>query len=208
MTIFGRVVSDDQVEDAVIATLQKWFSTMLSEVERQNGLEAHYYERPQGFTSRTAFDKWPEEQLPLVIVICPGIEDDPLKEGGGLYRSRYDVGIVVVVSSIDKDSTRRVAQRMGAAIRMTMAKKSSLDGAFDGDVRGIDWVGTRNNELRPEDDRTIWANRQLFTVEIGNVLTKGGGPKTPEPYDTPTGEPADPPTVVPPVVITKEPLIP
>lgn len=205
MTIFGRIVSDDQVEDAVIATLRKWLPTMLSEVERQAGLEAGYHERPVDYTSRTEFDKWPEEQLPLVIVVCPGIPDDPVKEGRGTYRAKYDIGIVVVVSSIDKDSTRRIAQRMGAAVRTVLAKKSSLDLAFDGTVRGTDWIGTKNNELRAEDDRTIWANRQLFTVEIGNVLTKGGGPTDPEPYDTPTGEPADNPNAVT-VTVTKEPI--
>lgn len=206
MSLFGRIVSDDTVEDAVIATLRKWLPTMLSEVERQRNLQQGYHERPQDYTSRTEFDKWPEEQLPLVIVVCPGISDDPVKEGRGIYRAKYDVGIVVVVSSIDKDSTRRIAQRMGAAVRAVLAKKSSLDGAFEGDVRGVDWIGTKNNELKAEDDRTIWANRQLFSVEIGNVLTKGSGPREPEPYDTSTGEPADNPNVIPPVRITKEPI--
>lgn len=192
MSVFGRILSDDQVEDAVISILKKWVPTYMSEVERQVGLDEGYYQRPIHYTARSDFDKWPEEMLPTVIVISPGIDDDPEKEGRGIYRAKFEIGTVCVVSSTDALSTRRFSYRMGAAIRGAIIQHQSLDLALDGTVRGIDWIGERNNPVpQPEpSDRTIWANRQLFSVDVGDVLTRTAGP--PAPASTPLPDPTTP----------------
>src|SRR3954463_13420771 len=118
MTVFGTVISDDVVELATVNTLRTWVSTYLSEVERQRDLDPGYYTRPpQGsITTRSDFDKWPEEQLPAIIVVAPGIPDDPVKQSGhGVYRASYDIGVVCVVSSNTREETRHYAQRLGAS---------------------------------------------------------------------------------------------
>lgn len=189
MSVFGRIITDDQVEDAVLATLSKWLPTYMAEVERQVGLDEGYYERPPAgsYTVRSRFDKWPEEMLPLVIVIATGVADDPSPEGRGKFRAEFEIGVACVVSSIDIPSSRRYANRMGAAVRAALIQHQSLDLAIDESVRGVDWLGERNNELpQPEPgDRTIWANRQLFNVEVGDVLTKAAGPISPDPLPDP-----------------------
>lgn len=187
MSIFNDIVSDDQVEDAVIATLRRWLPTYMSEVERQRGVEPGFYARPTegSFVVRTDFDKWPEEMLPLVIVISPGVDDDPARSGAGEYRGTFAIAVTCVVSSTDQTSTRRYAMRMGAAIRAALIQHQSLDQALEGKIGGVDWVGTRNNELPPEDDRSIWACRQLFAVQVNSILSRPAGPKTPEPPDEP-----------------------
>lgn len=199
MTVFGRIVTDDQVEDAALATLSKWLPTYMSEVERQVGLDAGFYERPPAgsYTVRSRFDKWPEEMLPLVIVIATGVADDPAAEGRGKFRAEFEIGVACVVSSVDIPSSRRYANRMGAAVRAALVQHQSLDQAIEGSVRGVDWLGERNNELpQPEPgERTIWANRQLFNVEVGDVLTKAAGPIAPDPLPDPTTPWPDDPTV-------------
>lgn len=183
MTIFGHIASDDEVEDATVAILRKWLPTWMSEVERQRGLQAGFYARPvdSSYFVRSDFDKFPEDMLPAVIITSGGIEDDPPKEGRGQYRGGFQIGVTCVVSSIDQLSARRYAYRMGAAVRGVLIQRQSMDGALGGRLRGTDWIGGRNNELDSGDDRTIWAARQLFVVEVGDVLTRGGGPIAPEP---------------------------
>jgi hypothetical protein len=199
VSIFGTIVSDDQVEEAVIVTLQKWIPTYLSEVERQRGIDAGYYRRPESgsYYARTDFDKWPEEMLPAIIVIAPGIEDDPSKAGDGVYRGLFPIAVTCVVSSTNQIETRRYAQRLGAAIRAALVQHQSLGNALDDEVRGVDWIGARNNELPPEGDRSIWANRQLFAVEVGDVVTKSAGPRNADPIVPSTAPYPDPPTVIP-----------
>lgn len=208
---FGRIISDDQVEDSVIDSLWRWFPTYLSEIERQRGLDVPFYDRPapSSYMPRTTFDKWPEDMVPCIIVVSPGIEDDPVREGRGRYRARWEIGTIAVVESIDRDSTRKMAYHFGAAIRGVLIQHQTLDQALDATVRGIDWIGERNNELPEQDQRTIWANRQLFTVEVGDVLARNVGPPNPEigPTTDPPWPPipvADPVTVT--TTITKEPI--
>lgn len=197
MSIFGRILTDDQVEDAVVNHLFNWTSTFLTEIERQLGLTPPYYQRPakSSYTVRADFDKWPEEMLPLVVVVAPGIDDDPIKEGKGQYRAKFNIGVTSVVSSISQVETRRYAYRMGGAIRAAMVKKQSLDHALNDSVRGVDWIGERNSEIEQSADRSVWANRQLFVIEVSDVLTRTGSPAVPE-IDPTAAPPPDPPSVL------------
>lgn len=214
MSVFERIISDDQVEDATLETIRKWLHTYLAEKERQSGLQAGYYARPPGegsYTVRADFEKWPEEMLPIVTLIAPGITDDPTRQGRGQVDGKFDVGVTCVVESTDQVATRRYAYRMGAAIRALLTQKG-LEDQLDGTVRGVDFLGSRNNELPDPDGRTIWACRQLFVVDVAGIMTRVAGPTGPE---TPI-EPLDPvpdwPTVADRdhvhVAITKEPIEP
>lgn len=193
MSQVGILITDDMVEDAVKATLQRWVPTYMSELERQLALDVPYYKRPvaSSYLVRSDFDKWPEEMLPAVVVVSPGIDDDPPKDGNRRYRASFQIGVACVVSSINQEESRRAAYRMGAVIRAVLIQKQSLDKALTERVRGVTWHGSRNNELRPEDQRSIWANRQLFTVEVGDVLGGAAGPTAPEP-DPQTPPPGGP----------------
>jgi len=201
-SIFGPIITDDQVEEAVLATLRKWLPTYMAEVERQVGLDAGFYELPvaSSYTARTDFDNWPEDMLPAIVAIGTGIEDDPVKDGYGLMRGKFLIGITGIVTSTDKLSTRRYAARLGGAVRAALVQHASLDLALGGRVRGVDLVGGRNNELPTEDERTIWANRQLFTVEIGEFLSTVG-PDADTPQPDPTDPWPDPVTVTTPNVL-------
>lgn len=210
---FGRIISDDMVEDAVVETLRKWLSTYLAEVEQEAGLERGYYQRPAegSYHVRNDFDKWPEEMLPAIIVVSTGLADTPAKTGRGIYRASWSIGVAAVVSSTDQVKTRRYAYRMAAAIRELLVNKQSLDMALGGSLRGINWLDGRNNEL-PEPDpaeRTLWASRQLFAVEVDQVGSQFAGPIAPEPQPDPVEPYPDVPTVSEGgagVTLTKEPI--
>lgn len=182
MTIFGPIHTDDQVEDAVLATLQKWLPTYMSEVERQLGLTVGYYQRPfeSSYTARTDYEAWPEEMMPVVSVEGLVIEDDPRRDGRGMMSGKFAMGVTNTCVSNDSVYVRRYAARMGAAIRVAVMQHQSLDSALNGDILGIHYVGSRNNLLSSQDQRTIRGYRQLFVVEARNLLTRGVGPVAPD----------------------------
>ena len=209
MTTVGTIIDDGMVEDAVIATLQAWISFYLAEVEEQRGLARGAYDRPRSYMVRNDLTKWPEESLPAIVVISPGLSDRAVKEGRGLYRVPWQIGIAAVVSAKDHASTRRMAYRYAAAIRALLVQHQSLDGALGGVVRGVTWLDGRNNEMPAHDDRTVFASRQIFTVEVAEALQQNVGPLGVPPVDPLAPLDADP--VVPDidhiqVTKTKEPI--
>jgi hypothetical protein len=116
----------------------------------------------------------------------------PEKDGGQKFRAKYNIGVAAVAGSGGDDAqtkSRRYAYRLGAAARAALMHRQSLDGALQATVRGVDWLDGRNNEVPSDLNRTVWATRQVFSVEIGDVLTKSAGPALPD--DLPP-DPTDP----------------
>lgn len=196
MSQFGRIISDDQIENAVVDTLRKWMPTYLAEVERQRDLQPGFYQRPadSSYILHTDFDKWPEEMLPVVEVISPGVDDDPPRKGAGTYHANFMIGVICIVSASGQVESRRYAHRMGAAVRAILTQKASLDQQLDESVYGTAWLGERNNELPSDSERSIWAIRQLFLVQVSTVLERGG-PINPDPLPDPEAPAGDWPVV-------------
>src|SRR4051812_14790904 len=163
MTIFGSIRTDDSVEDAIIDVLRKWLPTYMSEVERQLSMTVGFHQRPflSSYTPRSDFEVWPEDMMPVVSVEGIAIEDDPRRDGRGSMTGRFAMGVVNTCVSSDAIYVRRYAARMGAAIRAALLQHQSLELALGGNVRGISFVGSRNNLLSSQDERTIRAYRQL-----------------------------------------------
>lgn len=195
------ILTEDMLEDAVVDTLKRTIPGELSLIEQQLGLQIGFYQRPRSYEVKNRFDSWPEDQLPKIVVISVGTDDTPAKDGARTYRANWDIGVSCVVSSTDQVRSRRYAYRLGAAVRAALADKPSLYLALGGRVRGVEWLGTRNNEVPdPEPgDRTIWAARQAFRVEVGDVLSMGANVIVPDPPDEETPDPIDvspPPPVI------------
>lgn len=193
MSDIGRVVTDDEIEDAVVAILRAALPTYLSHVEQGKGLAPGFWVRPKSWSVRNDIEHWPEETLPHVIIVSTGLTGQPVKEGRGTYRVPWYIGVGAVVSADNQLNTRRMAYGYAAAIRTLMVQQQSLGQALDGTVRGVTWMDGRNGEMPPEDGRTLWMSRQVFEVEVGNVLTQPAGPLSfPDPDPVPPPPTADP----------------
>lgn len=184
-TIFGQIVSGDDVETWVVETLQKWLSTYLSEVERQHDLEAGVLQRPRSIVRTGGLDKFPEDQLPALLVISVGTSEDPLKEGTGAYRARWDVGAGCVVSARTMQETRVLAMHYGAALRALLVQRPSLDGHAAGTV----WKSETYDDLDFDDGRSLAIAAVAFTVEVHDVVLANAGPTAPDAPLTPDTDP-------------------
>lgn len=171
-TIFGRIVTGADVEAWSWATLRTWISTYLAEVERQSGLVAGSLQRPRGFVTAPSLDKWPEDQLPALLLISVGMSEPPLKQGDGRFRARWEMGLACVVSARREDESRALAMRYMAALRALFVQRPSLDGNAAGTV----WLGEQYDQLEYDDARSLTAGLAQFTVEVEDVVSANAGP--------------------------------
>src|SRR5690349_10466479 len=187
--IFGPIFSGDQLEDAVIETLQKWLPTYIREVELQRGLALPADGRipkPRTYTTRNEFTTFPEDQLPLIVVVSPGLVAPPRADGEGRYVGWFALGIAAVVSASGKANTRRLARQYGAAVRSCILQKSWLEGA----ATGVEWRDESYDDLPNEDkEKSVSAVQMIFQVQVDNITTRWTGPAYPfepgDPYTNP-----------------------
>jgi hypothetical protein len=165
----------------------RWMDSYLSELERATGRDVGSIERPRSWSRKNSFDKWPDDNLPMIIIICSNLAARPTKTGSGRYRAPWAVGIAVVVSSQDEESTRNLAGLYAAAIRAIMIQHQSLDGSIEG-TRGVEWLDERYGELPSEEARTVAAARLVFSVDFDDVVTHGAGPVGPPPDQDPVAD--------------------
>lgn len=176
-SIFGRVVAGSDVEEACMGVLKRWTSTYLSEVERQHGLIAGAIPRPRSWTVAPSLDKYPEDQVPALLLISVGLQPPPSRDAGGVYRARWLMGLGIVFSARTQAESHRIAELYLSALRLTLLQRQSLDG-FDSD--GTDWLDEQYGPDAYDDARSLGWGTAQFTVEVADVATVYAGPTTPD----------------------------
>lgn len=183
-TIFERIVTGDDVEQWVMTLVHRWIGTYLSEVERQHGVEAGTLQRPRGWSIGPTADKFPEDQVPCVILISRGWARNPRMDGAGHYAAFFDMALGVVCSARTEKETRLMAMWYTAALATLLAQRQSLDGNADGtEVIIADWT-----ELPYDDQRSLALAVVGFVVQVENSFSSRAGPLTPD-------DPLDPDTL-------------
>lgn len=186
MSIFGPIKDADQVEAAVEDTIKYWIDTFLREKEDQDGIPANSFPLPRAYVRAVEPDKFPEDQLPAVILHCPGLKDRPYAEGDGTYNAPFEVNVFVETMASSPAQTRWLAKKYTAVVRDILIKKASLRGFAEG---GTVWDDESYDDLAIEDERTIGYGQVSFTVWVQDVSTRFGGPLEPaDPVEQPGSE--------------------
>lgn len=175
-SIFGPLVSGGDVEQWTLDLLQRWISTYLAEVERQHGYTGSDLPRPKGWAFGPSFDKWPEDQVPGVLVSSRGTLDPPRRYGDGAYSARWGIEPGVVCSARTQNEAHALAQLYGLAVRALLKQRPSLDGHAAGTV----WLGESYDDLGYDDSRSLYAVRELFAVQVDEVGYDNAGPTLPD----------------------------
>lgn len=180
-SVFGPIVSGATVEAAALATLRKWMPTYVRETCRQAGRDP--LPDPRGYTLASTFDRWPEDQLPAVVVVSPGWVGRPRHSGTGGAMVPWGLAAGIVVSATP-EATRENAQLYVAAVRTALVHHESLGGL----ALGLDCV---DEDYVPPfafgRTRTLLALQASFVVTVDDAFMYGHGP------DGPWGPPPDPP---------------
>lgn len=205
-TAFGRLVAASDVEAGVVSQLRKWLTTYLAEVDRQQRQDVGTLPQARSYTISSDAERMPEDQTPAVGVVSPGTSDPPRPDGMGSFVARWQIDVWAQLSARGNTYALRLARLYALALRGVLVQQQMLDGL---DVRRIDWLGERYDELDSIDDRTVCVARVSLAVEVCDVTTRHAGPLEPllppeavPGPDSPTWPTAD--TVD--VSITKEPL--
>lgn len=192
-TVFGDIIDGDQIEQAMLAMLKLRLPTYIDEVaqQREHDLGRGAYQYPKSWIVTREFDKWPENKLPCVIVISPGMVDEPVKRKDGKYTGSWYVALAVVVSARSPQGTNRTAKRYGAALRACVLQNATLEGALRG-TRVKDWVSEEYDSLPEEESRYLGSANLIFTVEVDDVTNAYKGPRDWEPDEEDEEEKPEP----------------
>jgi len=174
---FGEMRGPEDVEDAVLAALEKWLPTYLREVERLYSLDKGAIPAVRSYSIVSDYERYPQEQLPAVTIEASGLIAGSLsKDGGGYYSGKYAVEVSVTTAADEGVAARKMAERYGLAVKGALLQHASLDN----DAMVTDWVDESvvgENDKRQR--RITCAN--AFEVELQNVISTRKGPSEPDP---------------------------
>lgn len=173
--MFERAIVDHLIaEDPV--THGTWLATAIGEVERIEGLDPGALPKPLAVVTSSDFEKMPEDQLPCILVITPGLTRPPERKGDGSMSLTWGLGIAAIVTDTDGASTRLLGQAYAAAISLAVALRPS----FGLGARTV-FADERYDDLDFGDGRTLGAGRCVFEVTVPNARSLRGGPSRPLP---------------------------
>lgn len=170
MTIFGPIITDTRVENAVRRSLMGWLPVYIPAVTAADD-DTSPVVLPKSFgVSRSGVDRWPEQALPAVVVQVSGTLDVTLHAGG--YRAVYGCGVGAVVGSNTFDNTRRIAGIYSMAIVLALTQHGELDGL----ASGVGWHGTDYDLISNDQSRTLMAAVVSLSVAVDSVADPRQGP--------------------------------
>lgn len=176
-SIYGPIVTGDDVEAAAKTTIGLWIPAYVDEVARQKGATLppvrHY-----GVTYPDPGDTG--SQYPSLAIYSPGITGEPIRHGDGRQDATWALGVGVVVADTVNYKALRLAKLYGAALRALLVQKGSLGGF----ATSTQWVDEETTSLGYELDRWIADCTLMFEVRVNAVVNRFGGPTTPPPDPT------------------------
>lgn len=173
---FGALVAASDLEAAALAQLQVWFADYLAEVERHHGLAVGSLPLPRSWEVSSTVERFPEDQLPAVMLASPGLADPPLADGAGTYTARWQLVVATQVAARGNRLALRLARLYALAVRALMLQQQDLAPL---QVRRVDWMDERYRLLDSVDDRTTCVAEVELAVEVRDVTTRHAGPLAP-----------------------------
>lgn len=183
--VYGNFVGAHHLEAAILDTLWKWMPSYQYEVSREAGMEPKYLLPVRSWRVASDMERFPEDQLPCVILVNTGMPIPPVKhnteDGGAVYLAHWvvNLGVHVAAKGQKKNAVPRaltLARMYSLAIRLALIQQSDEDG-----VMGMrdPILEQPNQTLAVEDDRTTCLAVTSFRIETDNWAEWGAGPIEP-----------------------------
>ncbi|CAB4197380.1 hypothetical protein UFOVP1313_9 [uncultured Caudovirales phage] len=209
--VWGPLVTEVDVDLAVVTTLRLWLPMYLAQAERERDLAAGTLARPKAgaYTNTIEDDEFHDHPLPAIIVTTANTTAAPAQASDSSYEGAWRVMVSSVVRGRTPPETRAVAALFSASVRRVLTQQASLGGLSSEVV----WV---SSGLQPVYDNTdqgryIAAGMNEFVVYVDNVLAPelgpGGAPYTPPDPENEPDLPLDPLSAVATVNVSIEPTV-
>jgi hypothetical protein len=175
--IFGQIFLASQLEQAVIDLHKLWMETYIAELSLQINWGGNKIPTPRSYTTRNHPDHFLDDQLPQMIVVSPGLGGKPVKDGEGIYRATWTLGIGIIASAKDEPTTKALVRFYAACSRAIMIQHRSIGGI----ASNLEWTDESYDDIPNEDEtaRAIAAGICTYLVEVENVVKWRGGPRVP-----------------------------
>lgn len=197
--VFGPLLDGTDVERALLDHLEAWLGpagkvgTYVAALRRVKDPEQEQW--PQGvsplrdFTVRHAVnEKWPENQLPMLLAYCPGLAASPSTDGDGTVSAPYACTLTAIASGYDRADATALARLYASAALLAVQQHPSLGGF----ARDTQWSDLQNLQITRgvQDDRTLMGVALLFSIDVETIFDRTAGPA--EPLEDPEQEPGLP----------------
>lgn len=193
MSIFEAIKITDDLETAVLTTLENWFPVYKKEVELQSGVPIGDLPVVKSFLKSNQLDEPAGVNFPALVCVSPGMSPSnrPKQEGDGSFRTFWGIAVGVFVSADRRASTMRMVRVYSAIVRSILLQQQALGGYADGTT----WLDESYDDAFPfTDTETISAGQVVFEVEVAGVVNRYGGPAVyghPEPDPDPVNQPGE-----------------
>lgn len=200
--IFGPSLDGADVEAATIAFLEYWMPTYVPQQRRHRDPDGERWpDGIEGINSYTttveelAATKYPEDQLPAIVVASPGEDADPRIEGNGRTTSYFRLAVIAIAEGGGDDPTEDaglLARVFAGAARQAISQHPDLKSDLypDGFSNAVTLKPGRNDVIARGVDarRNLAACAYPFVLEVAGVLDVLEGPG--EPLSDPENPPA------------------
>lgn len=208
MSVWGPLLDGSDVEKALLAHLRHWMPSASAYVRKAKDPDAERWPgrgdgtfiepiREYGVShADAAAQKWPEDQLPMLIAQSPGMEDDPVVEEGGRVSAVYGVALSAIASSVTAEDAKELARLYAAAARLAIIQNPQLDAGTGTPFADHVRMGReRNGQVRRgiEGERNLMICTVPYLIAVPAILDVSGGPLVPP--EDPEEEVEDWPTV-------------
>lgn len=184
LDLFRDIIAADEIENQILLFLQTWMQAYQNEVCRQRGIDPAGLPTIKSWGVLQDFYHEPQDQVPGVAVINAGTQS-VAKTGAGWWRATFLVGLAVIVSARDRDSSNRVSKLYAAALRAAMLQKR----AGGNMISDVSWTGESYDDIDIGRKAMLSSATGTFLVVAdGLVKQSGAGPLAPittEPDDLP-----------------------
>lgn len=194
MTVWGSLLDGADVERALIAHLKFWMPSASAYVRKVKDPAAERWPeredgtfiapiREYGVSHADAVaQKFPEDQLPMLIAQSPGMEDDPVVEEGGRVSAIYGVALSAIASSVTAEDAKELARLYASAARLAIMQNPQLDaGTGDAFAEHVRMGRERNGQIRRgiEGERNLMICTVPYLIAVPAILDVSGGPLVP-----------------------------
>lgn len=175
--IFGDFFLPSDLISSANALLEKYFPLYIKKMEQRTGLKSGTLKAPTNYAQRTSFSLVPGETLPKVIVLIPGLIGAPLKNGRGVYRATWRMGVGVAVVGNSEMEAYLHSTLYGAIIRMIFVHHPGILGAS----QNTTFIDESYDELPTASESQKFRGASVwFAVDVDNVVQVARGPQDPE----------------------------
>jgi len=184
--VFGPIFDGSLLTRAVMATLKAWMPTYIQEIEYQRGWDRGEIPPPRTYAERWRFDSYPDDKIPAVIVVSPGMTEQPRKDGDGTVSGWWALGVGVIAAASTEDNSERLAKVYGAAVRSILSQKGWLDESWE--FNGTEILDETYGEVPDiEQARTMRSAQVIARTQVMDMWNLRGGPASPADPDTQPG---------------------